>query len=238
LFARLRSRLRNIFIAGLLVTLPITITVYILAFLFRWVDSLFSPLVFRILQVPQNPTVVWLREHDIPGLGVVVTVALIFLVGLFTKNIVGRRLVASGEELVTRIPVARTIYAGAKQVLEIITSPGSKAFKQVVMVEFPRTGLYSLGFLTSEVKGEPQAKTGEEVLHVFVPTTPNPTSGFLLLVPKKEIIRLDMSVEDAVKVVVSGGVLAPSYPSKPAAVQTSSAEVAASDYSSETDVEV
>lgn len=238
MFGKLRSRLRNIFIAGILVTLPITITIYILVFLFRWVDSLFSPLVFRILQIPQIPAFAWLREHNIPGLGVVVTVVLIFFIGLFTKNIVGRRLVSSSEELVARIPVARTIYSGAKQVLEAITSPGSKAFKQVVMIEYPRRGLYTLGFLTKEGGGEIEVKTREEIVHVFIPTTPNPTSGYLLLVPIKDIVRLEMSVEDAVKLIVSGGILVPPYPVVPAAVRSPSAEVPATHLPADTDLDL
>ena len=235
MFSKLRSRLRNIFIAGILVTLPITITIYILVFLFRWVDNLFSPLIFRILQIPQIPAFAWLSEHNIPGLGVVVTVVLIFLIGLFTKNIVGRRLVSSSEELVARIPVARTIYSGAKQVLEAVTSPGSKAFKQVVMIEYPRRGVYTLGFLTKEGGGEIEAKTHEEVVHVFIPTTTNPTSGYLLLVPIKDIVRLEMSVEDAVKLIVSGGILVPPYPVVPAAVRSPSAEVSATHLPADTD---
>jgi len=234
LLGKLRSRIRNIFIAGLLVTLPITITLYILVFLFRWVDSLFSPLIFKILQIPQVPALAWLAEHNIPGLGVVVTVVLIFFVGLFTKNIVGRRLVASSEELVARIPVARTIYAGAKQVLESIAMPGSKAFKQVVMIEYPRKGIYTLGFLTREGSGEPEAKVRENLVHVFIPTTPNPTSGFLLLIPNKEIVRLDMSVEDAVKLIVSGGILVPPYPAEPSAIPVPSADVPATDLPADT----
>ncbi len=208
MLSKLRSRVRNILVAGLLVTLPIAVTIYILVLLFRWVDGLLSPLLFRVLQFPRVPAIVWLREHNIPGLGVVVTVALIFFVGLFAKNIIGRRVVASTEELVARIPVARTIYVGAKQILEAVAMPGSKVFKQVVLVECPREGVYTLGFLTNEGSPEVEAKLHEELVHVFVPTVPNPTTGFLLLVPRKDVVPLNLTIEEGIRIIVSAGVLA------------------------------
>ncbi|MBI2369426.1 MAG: DUF502 domain-containing protein, partial [Deltaproteobacteria bacterium] len=150
----------------------------------------------------------------VPGLGIMATIVLVFLVGLFTTNVVGRRLLEWAERLLVRVPVVKSIYLGSKQLVEAITLPGKQTFKRVVMIEYPRRGLYAVGFITStnigEVHGGPPDGTSTEyVVNVFVPATPNVTSGTLILVPKKEIIPLSLSVEDGVKLVVSGGIVSP-----------------------------
>lgn len=205
----IRIKIRNIFFAGLLVILPIYITIVIISFFFNKIDNILAPAISRLLIRFGGfaPT----TEYTIHGLGFIATLVIIFLIGLLTKNMIGRRLVKLGENIVEKTPFARSIYTGAKQVLETIASTDKTAFKQVILVEFPRKGIYSLGFVTCEAKGEIQDMTTEEVVNVFIPTTPNPTSGFLLFVSKREIMPLSMTVEDAIKLIISGGILTPKY---------------------------
>jgi len=147
----------------------------------------------------------------VPGVGVVTTLTLVFLIGLFTKNWAGRKLWDIGENIVARIPVIRSVYVGAKQVVDTFATNSTKSFSKVVMLEYPRKGIYCLAFITSHTKGEAQERTEEDLVNIFLPTTPNPTSGFLLLVPKEDLIELDMSVEDGIKMIVSGGLVTPKY---------------------------
>lgn len=203
---KIRSRLRNLFIAGLLVLLPISITFFILTFLFQKLDNLLSPAFVKLLIFLGLP----LQEGQfIPGLGFVATILIILFTGLITRNIVGRKLFNLGEIFVEKIPVARSIYSGAKQIIETVTKSQADAFSKVVMIQYPRKGLFSLGFITCESKGEIQENTDENVVNVFIPTTPNPTSGMLIFVPKKDIIPLSMTVEEGIKLVVSGGIVTP-----------------------------
>jgi len=197
MFSGLRHKIRNIFLAGLLVILPISITFFLLQFLFTSVDNIFAPLIFKLFKI------------RIPGLGLTLTLLLIFLTGLFTTNIIGKKLVAVGETLLGKIPLVRKIYIAAKQVIEAIALPEKKAFSQVVLIEFPRKGVYSLGFVTGSSAQEIQAVTEASLMNVFVPTTPNPTSGFLMMVPKEDLTPLSLSVEDGVKLIVSGGIISP-----------------------------
>lgn len=208
MFAKLKNRLRNYFITGLLITLPIAFTVFILNFLFRLLDDALSPTFTRMLIFLGAP----IREgYRIPGLGVVMTLVVIFLVGMITTNVLGAKLVHLGEKIVERIPVVRNIYTGAKQIVTTIAHTDTKAFSEVVMVEFPRKGIWSLGFITSVTKGEVQDITDEEVVNVFVPTTPNPTSGFLIFVPRNDLVILSMTVEEGIKMVISCGIVTPQY---------------------------
>lgn len=206
LFSNIRYKLRNLFIAGLLVTLPISITFFILTFLFTKLDSLLSPFFVKFFILIGLP----LREGQFgPGLGFAATILIIFFTGLITKNIIGKKLFHLGEVLVEKIPIARSIYSGAKQIIETVTKSPVDTFNKVVMIEYPRKGLFSLGFVTCEARGEIQEISDEYVVNVFVPTTPNPTSGLLVFVAKKELIPLSMSVEEGIKLVVSGGIVTP-----------------------------
>ena len=207
----IKRHIRNVFITGLLVTLPIAFTFFILNFLFENLDNALSPAFTKALIYIGIPIK---TDFRIPGVGVAMTLFFIFLVGVFATNIFGKQLVSLGERIVEKIPVVRSVYAGTKQVLTTILDADIKAFSQVVLVEFPRKGTYALGLITSETKGEVQAKTEADVLNVFVPTTPNPTSGFLVFVPKEDVVKLSMSVEDGLKFVISGGLLVPPYPPK------------------------
>lgn len=203
---KIRTKLQNLFIAGLLVLLPISITVFILTFIFKKLDNLLSPAFVKLLILSGLP----LQEgQSIPGLGFVATIIIIIFTGLITKNILGKKLFGLGEILVEKIPVARSIYSGAKQIIDTVSKSQLDAFNKVIMVEYPRRGLFSIGFVTCESKGEIQENIEEDVVNVFIPTTPNPTSGLLIFVPKKDVIPLSMSVEEGIKLVVSGGIVTP-----------------------------
>ena len=197
----MRHHLRNWLIAGLLVILPLAVTGYILVAMFRFLDHLLGP-VFVFFGI------------GFPGLGLVSGVLLILVTGAMTSNVLGRRIVHAFDRLVLHIPFARTIYSATKQLSDSLLQQNRGAFKRAVLVEWPSQGLYTVGFVTGETRGEAQEKTKERVINVFVVTTPNPTTGFLALVPESQVIPLDMSVEDALKLVVSAGIIVPPYPAR------------------------
>ncbi len=145
--------------------------------------------------------------YRIPALGLVITLLIILIVGWFTTNFFGKRLISLGESIVGRIPFVRRIYKGTKQVVQSIAHADTSAFRKVVLLEFPRRGMLAIGFVTGESRGEVQQYTREDVLNVFVPTMPNPTSGFLVFAPPDELTEIDMSIEDGIKYVVSGGIV-------------------------------
>lgn len=199
---RLRTSLRNYFLTGLLVIVPISVTGYAIWFLLKAMDAILKYVPAKYL--PET----YLHIH-IPGLGFILTIVLVFVVGLLTRNFVGRKMVHLGERIVDRIPIARIIYIGVKQLLEALFVQKTKAFDKAALIEYPRRGVYAIGFITGESKGEVQNMTPKNMINVFVPTTPNPTSGFYILIPDNELIVLSMSVEDAFKLIVSGGIISP-----------------------------
>lgn len=199
----MKTHIKNYFITGLLATIPITVTIYILKVFIGMVDR-----VLNYLPVRSHPDT-YLPFH-VPGLGLIATIVMIFIVGVLTQSLIGRKLIPIGEWVISKIPVVRNIFFAVKQLVEAIFAQNSKGFKRVVMIEFPRKDLWSVGFLTGVTKGETQDKTKQRVVNVFVPTVPNPTTGFYLLVPEKDIITLDMTVEDAFKLIMSGGIITPS----------------------------
>jgi uncharacterized membrane protein len=199
-------RIRRTFITGLVISLPLVITIFILKFLFESFDNLLGPLVTSMIRsfgAPIGP------DYKLPGIGLVSTVALIFLIGLVSAHYVGRRLWDWGEAVLTKIPIIRPVYVAAKQVIDTFSTNSSEAFRKVVVIEYPRRGMYTIGFITGPAYGEIKEKTGADLVNVFVPTTPNPTSGFLLLLPKAEVVELDIPVEDGVKMIVSCGLVTP-----------------------------
>ena len=198
----MKNRIKNYFITGLLATIPIGVTIYILRVVIGMMDN-----ILKILPSKFHPDT-YLPFH-IPGLGSIATVVLIFIIGVLTQSFLGRKVVSIGEWILSKIPLVRNIYIAIKQLTGAIFVQNSKEFKRVVMVEYPRKELWVIGFVTGITEGEVQTKTKKRVVNVFVPTTPNPTSGFYLLVPEKDIISLDMTVEDAFKLVVSGGIVSP-----------------------------
>jgi len=198
------KRLRTYIVTGLLVWVPLGVTVFLVKFMVDFVDRtlLLLPLEYR----PDT-----LLGVHIPGLGIVLTLAVLLVTGILAANFLGRKLVNTWESLLQRIPLVRTVYSAAKSFAEVVLTNNTESFKQVLLIEYPRKGLYSLCFQTSTSLGEVQARTGEEVICVFVPTTPNPTSGVMIIIPKKDVIILDMQVEAAVKMVVSLGVVVPEW---------------------------
>jgi len=196
------SSLRRYLIAGLLVWLPLGVTVLVIKLLVDLMDRVLVVLPHRF-----HPD--YLLGFHIPGLGVVLSVAIVLVTGVVVANLAGRRLVAAWESLLARIPLVRTIYAGVKQIAETVFSEKGTSFRKVLLVEYPRKGLWSLAFYTGTAVGEVQEKTAQEVVGVFVPTTPNPTSGFFMMIPRADVIELDMSVDDGIKMIMSMGVIIP-----------------------------
>ena len=200
--------LRNYLIGGLLVWIPIMITVWVVRFLSGILDQ-------SLVLLPPS----WRPEAVfgtyVPGLGIVLSLLLLLLTGVLVRNLFGGQIVAGLESLVRRIPVIGAVYAGAKTFSETVLTDKGKSFKQVVMVEFPRKGIFSIGFITSHELEEAQAKTEQVVTCVFVPTTPNPTTGFIVLVPKDEVVMMDMTVDEAFKMLLTLGVVVPTWKNKP-----------------------
>ncbi|MFO8163909.1 MAG: DUF502 domain-containing protein [Desulfatiglandales bacterium] len=199
---RFRTSLKNYFLTGLLVLLPIYITVKIILFLIKGMDAI-------LRYIPPKYLPETYLQFYIPGLGLILVVIIILVVGLLTRNFIGGKIVRFGENIVNRIPFVRSLYTGVKQLMEAFFIQKNDAFKRVGLLEYPRRGIYVLGFITGESKGEVQSKTGKNMINVFVPTSPNPTSGFYILIPEDDLIILDMSVEDAFKLIISGGMLSP-----------------------------
>ena len=198
------ARFRAYFLAGVLVTAPIAITVYLTYGFFVFVDSRVRRLLPLEKIVPPEH-----QYYALPGFGILVAVVFFVLVGWFAKNFLGRLLIRISEYVVDRLPVVNTVYGAIKQIFETVMASKSDAFKDVVMFEYPRKGMWVMGFVTGSTKGEVQSLTDTEVVNVFLPTTPNPTSGFLLFVPKKDLLYMKMGVEEAIKMIVSGGIVTP-----------------------------
>ncbi len=197
------SSIRRYFISGLLVWLPIWVTILAIKFL---VDILSYTLL--LLPKPYQPDA--LIGFHIPGIGVVITLLIIFLTGLLAANFFGSRLVAMGDRFISRIPIVRTVYMGVKQITQTLFTPGGQSFRKVFLVEYPRAGTWTIAFQTGDAAIEVLQKLNEEqMISLYVPTTPNPTSGFLLMVPRKNTIELNMGVDQALKFVISLGVVQP-----------------------------
>jgi uncharacterized membrane protein len=201
-------RLRNYFLTGLIICAPLAITAYLTWSFIMWVDGWVKP----YLPAQYNPDTY--LPFSVPGFGLVIALAFITIVGFLTANIIGRSIVGFGESLLSRMPLVRGIYKALKQIFETVLAEQSNAFKQAGLIEYPRKGVWSIVFLATEIKGEVGARLGadgEDIVAVYVPTTPNPTSGYLLYVPRSDIVLLDMSVEDAAKMIVSAGLVVPDH---------------------------
>lgn len=205
------ARLRRYFISGLLVWVPVWVTVLVIMFVIELLDA-------SLTFIPEAYHPDKLLGIHIPGLGVILTLLLITGTGMLVTNIIGNRLVEWSERFISRIPLVRTIYQSVKQVLTTVFSTNGQAFRKVMLVEYPRAGSWSIAFQTSNGFHEAVDKLQEnDLVTVFVPTTPNPTSGFLILVPRKDVRPLNMAVDDALKMVISLGVIQPSaIPAAPA----------------------
>lgn len=215
-FGWLRAR----FFAGLVIATPIVVPIILVAFAISWIDERVKPILRSA--IPQR-----IRDYDfglftvdtligyVPGLGVLVAVILLTLLGAVAANLLGRSIIRTSEQLVERVPILRTLYTPLRQLVEIFSDKDSSSFKEVVLVEYPKEGTWAVGFLTSRSKDEIGSKLGEDFLGVFVPTTPNPTSGFLIYVPSEKVKHLSMSVEDGAKLIVSAGVVSPKHQPDP-----------------------
>ena len=194
--------MKRYFITGLLIWVPLVVTLWVLDFLFSTMDQS-----LRLLAPGWRPEALF--GHHIPGLGAIITLLVVFLTGLFTANILGQRLVKFWEWLLSRIPVVKTIYSSVKQVSDTLLSGQGQAFRKALLVQYPREGSWTIAFQTGRPGGDVTNYLKGEYVSVYVPTTPNPTSGFFLMMPKSDVIELDMSVDEALKYIISMGVAAP-----------------------------
>ena len=197
------QRMRAYFFAGILVIAPISITFYLAWLFIGFVDDKVTPL----LPAKYNPETY--LPFALPGLGLVMLVLFLMLIGALTAGFLGKIWTRFSEQMLARMPVIRNIYSALKQILETILADQSAAFREAVLLEYPRRGIWAIGFITGRTQAEVQNITEEECINIFLPTTPNPTSGFLLFVPKKDLIPLSMTVEEAIKMVISGGIVTP-----------------------------
>jgi uncharacterized membrane protein len=199
-WTHLKDQTRRHFLTGLLVIVPLGLTIFVVSSIAGYMDRTLAFLPRRFHPDTYLP-------FRIPGLGIIFTLAIIQVVGLLSANLFGRKVVKTYEGIVDRIPFVRGLYLAVKQLLEQILSPHSDRFRRAVLVEYPRRGIYSIGFVTGSGEGDLQEKTQEKVLNIFLPTTPNPTSGYFLLVPEKDAIPLNLSVDQAFKLIVSAGMV-------------------------------
>lgn len=194
--------IRRYLVAGLLVWVPLGITLLVVRLLVRWLDG-------SLLLLPEAYRPESLLGFSIPGLGVLVSVLIVFFTGVLVANLFGRSLVSVWERLLARIPLVRSIYSGAKQLAETMFSEAGQSFRKVLLIEFPRKGLWTLAFQTGTDAGEARLKTGRDLVNVYVPTTPNPTGGYFVMVPREDVVELDMSVDDGLKMLMSMGAVVP-----------------------------
>lgn len=202
-FMKVGAKLRAYLFTGILVTAPVAITFYMAYKFIFWIDNLVNKL------IPQQYQLDNYLPFTIPGLGLIVLVVALIIVGMFAAGFLGRFFLRLGEWIVYKVPLVSSVYSVLKQIFETFFSSKTQAFSKVVMLEYPRKGIWILGFVSSELKGEIKNRCTQEMINVFIPTTPNPTSGFLIFVPKVDTIELDMSVEEGLKFVISGGLVEP-----------------------------
>ncbi len=196
------SAIRRYIMAGLLVWLPLGVTILVVKMLVDLMDR-------SLLLLPAQYQPEQLLGMHIPGLGVIVAVVVVLSTGIVVANLFGRKLVALWEALLARIPLVNSIYSAVKQISETMFSSNGNSFRKVLLVEYPRKGLWTLAFQTGTDVGEAQCKTGREVINIYVPTTPNPTSGFFIMVPKEDVVELDMSVDEGLRMIISMGSVVP-----------------------------
>lgn len=202
-FMKFGAKLRAYLFTGILVTAPVAITFYLAYKFILWVDAFVTKI------IPPQYNFVNYMPMTIPGFGLLFLIGFLMLVGMFAAGFLGRFFIRLGEWFVAKMPLISSIYSLLKQIFETVFSSKTQAFKKVVMLEYPRKGIWILGLVSADLQGEIEEKLPDEMVNVFIPTTPNPTSGFLIFVPKKDVIEMDMSVEEAIKFIVSGGLVEP-----------------------------
>jgi len=184
------------------ILVPVTLTVYVLLAIFRYMDGIFAPVIDRFVGL-------WLPGVHIPGLGLLLTLLIVLLLGWLSTRVFGRRLIHAFDRLIARIPIAKSVYGPTKGVLEALSKEQTEAFKRVVLIEYPKRDVFALAFVTARANWSSVDPRMEDLLLVFLPTSPNPTSGYLLFVPRNQVIDLPISVEDGVRLVITGGILQP-----------------------------
>ncbi|MDI9818792.1 MULTISPECIES: DUF502 domain-containing protein [unclassified Legionella] len=199
---------RRYLLAGLVVWLPIVVTFIVIRFLIELLDKTMA-----LLPDAYQPD--RLVGMHIPGLGVILSLVIILVTGIIATNYLGQRLVSFGERILAKIPLVRSVYNAAKQVIHALFATNSQAFRKVLLIEYPRKGIFSIAFQTGTNNARISKHTGEEMLSLFIPTTPNPTSGFLVMIPKKDAIEISMTVDEALKFIISLGVMPPSAETSP-----------------------
>ncbi|MDI7863194.1 DUF502 domain-containing protein [Rhizobiaceae bacterium n13] len=202
-------RMRNNFLTGLIICAPVAITIWLTWTFIHWADSWVKP------YIPNRYNPESYLQFAIPGFGLLIAVVIITLVGFLGKNLIGRSIVNFGESILHRMPLVRSIYKSLKQIFETVLKEESTSFKKVGLIEYPSPGLWSLVFISTDVQGELKVRfneLGHAMVTVFLPPTPVPTAGFLLFVPREKIVLLDMSTEEAAKLLISGGLITPDYP--------------------------
>ena len=202
----LRARIQRYFLTGFIVTAPLAITAYLTWSFIRWVDARVKPYIPKVY----NPETY--LPFEVPGFGLIAAVFIITIIGFLTANFVGKTIVGFGENLLDRTPFIRSVYKALKQIFETVFAENEQSFQRVALIEYPRPGLWALVFIATDTRGEVGVRLKErehETVAVFLPTTPNPTSGFLLFVPKRDLIELSMSIEEAAKLVISAGLVTP-----------------------------
>lgn len=210
------SYLRGRFLAGVVIAAPIAITIYLVWGFISWIDRIIKPTIPRAWNpetyIPDTVNIFGFEVTlGVPGLGLLVAIVGLTFLGAVGANLIGRALVSTGDRFLSNVPVVKNIYSLFKQLFETIASSQESSFRDMVLVEYPKRGTWCVGFVTAPIKGEVLSKLGPDMLGVFVPTTPNPTSGFYMFVPKKEVIDLDMSVEEGAKMIVSVGMVVPEH---------------------------
>jgi uncharacterized membrane protein len=205
---RLIARLRNHFLTGLVIVGPVTLTIYLTLWFVGWADSWVKPF------IPKRYSPDAYLPFTLPGFGMIVAIVFITLLGALTANLVGRSVVGYGESLLARMPFVRTVYRALKQIFETVLAERGQSFQKVALLEFPRRGAWAIVFVTAEARGEIAAKMagGDDMVAIFMPSTPNPTTGYLVYVPRSDLVMLDMTVEEAAKLVISAGLVTPEYP--------------------------
>ena len=208
--SRARIRLRNYFLTGIVVAAPIGITIYLTWAFVHWVDQRVKPLIPKVY----NPDTY--LPFSVPGVGLLFAILILTLLGFLTASLLGRTIVSYGESVLDRVPLVRNLYRGLRQLFQTVLSQSSRSFQNVAIIEYPRRGVWRVGFVATKAKGEVMERlSDEDPLAIFVPNTPNVTAGFLVYVPRRDVVILDMTIEEGAKMIISGGLVAPQHRREP-----------------------
>ncbi len=197
------SRIKTYFFTGIVVTAPLGITFYLSLIFINFIDDKVKKL------IPGDYIPDFYLLFEVPGLGLIIAVLVLIIVGALAAGLIGRAFVSIGEKFISKLPVVRSIYSALKQIFQTVLASSSNAFREVVLIEYPRKGIWAVGFITGPTKGEVANMSKKKLVNIFLPTTPNPTSGFLLFVPVSDLIPLHMNVEEGMQMVISGGIITP-----------------------------